>query len=310
MKFPPSIPLFVSLLCLSISSGQQAVDKSPLPVAVLDFQEKKGKRDGLGKEASLLLTASLSTNKDIIMVERAELEKSLEEFELSLSGTVNPNSAAKIGQLTGAKLLVTGSVFPVGTQTYIVTKVISVETSRVFAKTAKFKDEDQFDTAVAQLSNDIGEIITKSRSELVTTDETPEARIKRLQSIIGGKAKSKKVYVSIPEVHVSRTIPDPAVQTEILLTLQKVGFELTENREEADIKIKGEAFSESAGRRGNLIVCRSRAEIKHFDKKDKLVSVDRQTDVAVDLAENIAAKMSLQKTGSILAERLIERIAR
>ena len=45
------------------------------------------------------------------MVERAELEKILGEQELGLSGTVSADTAAKVGNLTGAKVLVTGRVF-------------------------------------------------------------------------------------------------------------------------------------------------------------------------------------------------------
>ena len=44
----------------------------------------------------------------MILVERAELEKVLGEAELGLSGTVSPETAARIGHLTGAKVLVTG----------------------------------------------------------------------------------------------------------------------------------------------------------------------------------------------------------
>ena len=39
------------------------------------------------------------------------MEKVLGEQELGLSGTVSPDTAAKVGHLTGAKVLVTGRVF-------------------------------------------------------------------------------------------------------------------------------------------------------------------------------------------------------
>ena len=44
-------------------------------------------------------------------MERAELEKVLGEQELGFSGTVRADTAAKVGHLTGAKVLVTGRVF-------------------------------------------------------------------------------------------------------------------------------------------------------------------------------------------------------
>ena len=89
---------------------------------------------GLGPKVATLVNANLSAEPQIITVERAELEKVLGEQELGLAGTVNPDSAAKVGQLTGAKVLVTGRVFKADDQTIIVAKVIGTETSRVYGE--------------------------------------------------------------------------------------------------------------------------------------------------------------------------------
>ena len=64
----------------------------------------------------------------------AELEKVLGEHELGLSGTVSPDTAAKVGQLTGAKVLVTGRVFTTDKDLLIVAKIIGTETSRVYGE--------------------------------------------------------------------------------------------------------------------------------------------------------------------------------
>lgn len=300
------ILLFFSLL----ARAQPNAGDAPLSVAILSFEEKGESKDALGEKASLLLGAFLAADDNLMMVERDELETSLEELELTLTGTVNPSTAARIGQVTGAKVIITGRVFPVGEQTYAVAKVISVETSRVFAANAKFGGEDELDEAITGLSETISGILAKNRSELVARVEEPEERIQRLQAMLGDKGNGKKVFVSIPEQHISRVIPDPAVETEMLLTFQKLGFDITDDRDAADIRITGEAFSENSGRRGQLFSCRSRAEIRQHDKSGELISVYRQTEVAIDLAENIAAKKALQKAGSVLAERVIQRISK
>ena len=73
--------------------------------------------------------------------------------------------------------------------------------------------------------------------------------------------------------------------------------------------IRGEAFTEAAGRRGNLISCRSRVELKAVHNPDgKLLLADRQTDIAVDLAENIAAKSALENAARKLLDRLVPKI--
>src|SRR3989454_11347326 len=79
-----------------------------LPVAVFDFESKDEAIRDLGPKVATLVNAQLSADPRLITVERAELEKLLGEQELGLSGTIAPETAAKVGHLTGAKVLVTG----------------------------------------------------------------------------------------------------------------------------------------------------------------------------------------------------------
>src|SRR5580700_8098456 len=98
-------------LALAIGVLSAAADEPILSVAVFDFESKdEGVRD-MGPKAATLINAELSANPQIVTVERAELEKVLSEHELGLSGAVSPDSAAKVGNLTGAKVLVTGRIF-------------------------------------------------------------------------------------------------------------------------------------------------------------------------------------------------------
>src|SRR5580765_2001520 len=108
-----------------------------LTVAVFDFESKdEGVRD-LGPKVATLVNANLSAEPQIITVERAELEKVLGEQELGLSGTVSPDSAAKVGHLTGAKVLVTGRVFKADKEMIVVAKIIGPKTSRVYGELVK-----------------------------------------------------------------------------------------------------------------------------------------------------------------------------
>ncbi|MCK4623761.1 MAG: hypothetical protein KAV00_00485, partial [Phycisphaerae bacterium] len=70
-------------------------------------------------------------------------------------------------------------------------------------------------------------------------------------------------------------------------------------------------FSEFALRTGDLVTCAARAEINVIDRKTgRIVLADRHTDRAVDLAENIAGKTALQKTGRKLAVRTLKHFAK
>lgn len=77
----------------------------------------------------------------------------------------------------------------------------------------------------------------------------------------------------------------------------------------ADIRLVGEAFSEFALRKGNLISVKARVEVKALDRDNNVVAVDRQTRVAVDLSEHIAAKTALQEAGADIAERMLVKLA-
>ena len=78
--------------------------------------------------------------------------------------------------------------------------------------------------------------------------------------------------------------------------------------EKADIEITGEAFSAYGMRKGNLISCKARVELKAQKRTGEIVAVDRQTSVAVDIAEQTAAKTALQKAAVELAERLTPKL--
>ena len=106
---------------------------------------------------------------------------------------------------------------------------------------------------------------------------------------------------------------DPAAETELLLILQKSGFKTIDEKstEKPDLEITGEAFSAYGVRKGSLISCRARIEVKVHEKMTgQLLIAERQTSVAVDIAEQTAAKTALENAALELAERLVPRLVR
>jgi uncharacterized protein (DUF342 family) len=63
-------------------------------------------------------------------------------------------------------------------------------------------------------------------------------------------------------------------------------------------------------RKGNLISYKARVEIKARKVNGDIVAVEHQTSVAVDVAEQTAAKTALQNAALELAERLLPKLAR
>src|SRR3954466_6399660 len=142
-----------------------------LTVAIFDFESKDEAVRDLGPKIATLVNANLSAEPQIITVERAELEKVLGEQELGLSGTVSADTAAKVGHLTGAKVLVTGRVFKADKELIIVAKIIGTETSRVYGELVKGTGSASISDLSAELAKKIGKIVSEKGSTLVAKVE-------------------------------------------------------------------------------------------------------------------------------------------
>jgi hypothetical protein len=300
------IPFILALL-LAAGAIARAATNDVLTVAVFDFESKDEAVNGLGPKVATLVNANLSVEPQIITVERAELEKVLGEQELGLSGTVDPNSAAKVGQLTGAKVLVTGRVFKSDGQTIIVAKVIGTETSRVYGEMVQGGSSATLVDLSSSLAKKIAAEVSEKSETLVARVETREERVAKIKQALAGK-KLPVVSVKINEQHFGNRVIDPAAQTEMSVILQQCGFTLTDysSTNKPAIEITGDAFSAYGMQKGNLISCKSRIEIKVHDVvTGNILVVDRQTSVGVDIAEQTAAKTALENAADVLAERLI-----
>jgi curli biogenesis system outer membrane secretion channel CsgG len=104
-----SVP--ITLFAAALSGPACAADK-PL-LAVAEFKNQTGAawwRSGVGWELSDMLTNELASTEKFKMVERNKLQSILGEQDLAASGRIRQGTGAKIGQVTGAQYLVTGTV--------------------------------------------------------------------------------------------------------------------------------------------------------------------------------------------------------
>ena len=306
------IKLLIVAAVLMVAAIRLQADQSPLSVAVFDFESKEESVKDFGAKVATLLNAHLSTDPNLILVERAELEKALGEQDLGLSGTVSQDTAAKVGHLTGAKVLITGKVFKADKDLMVVAKIIGTETSRVYGELAKGPAGTSLDELATQLAGKISATVTAKAETLVAKIQTREDRVDALNKTLKD-VKRPTVSVRIPEQHFGGPTADPAGQTELAMILQQCGFSLVDEKssQKPDIEITGEAFSAYGVRRGNLISCKARIELKAQRRTDgKIVAVDRETSVAVDITEQTAAKTALQNAAAELASRLAPKLAK
>ncbi len=99
-------------------------------VAVIDF-EQKATQEFQGKQAGeivaeWLITSLVKTGRFDI-VERAQLQKILKEQQLGMTGMISQETAARVGELLGVKVIITGSVIQIGNTVEVNARLINVE---------------------------------------------------------------------------------------------------------------------------------------------------------------------------------------
>jgi len=303
---------YTLVILLAASACKAVADTNVLTVAVFNFDSKDEAARDLGAKVAALVTANLSADPQIVTVERADLEKIMGEQELGLSGTVSSDSAAKIGQLTGAKVVVTGRVFKTDDQTILVAKIIGTETSRVYGEIVQGGTGSSLPDLSASLAKKIAADVTEKSATLTAKVETREEWMAKLKQSVAGK-KLPVVSVKISERHYGPHIIDPAAATEFSVLLQQCGFTLADENStnRPAIRISGEGFSAFGLQKGNLISCTARVEITVRDAHaENILIVDRQTSVAVDIAEQTAAKKALENAVDELARRILPKLAK
>ena len=174
---PLAVLALVSTLVCSISAQSR--------VAVLEF-----KNNGSASLAHLsgaipdMLTTNFAASSDVSVVERSQIQKLLGEMALGQSGIIDPATAAQVGKMAGANMVVIGSYVDLGKKLRIDAKVVNVESGSIVpgaTKSATATTLEDIDVAVDGLARDLlgkltgdvsiqGDPNKKGRFELTTTD--------------------------------------------------------------------------------------------------------------------------------------------
>lgn len=130
-------------------------------VAVLPFENggsygrNKDDYDALRRGIAGLMISELSRNPAVRLVDRAETARLLDEQALASSGRVDAGTAAKVGQLVGARYMVTGSFIDMYGEFRLDARIIDVETGEIL-KTVRndpqFKDIKQLDRIIQSVA--------------------------------------------------------------------------------------------------------------------------------------------------------------
>ena len=186
------------------------------------------------------------------MVERAQLSTALSEEAFGISGLINSAAAAKIGQLTGAKVLVSGQVVKISDARLVfVANIVGTETGRLFA--AKVEGgADRLLDLTSQLSDKIAQTISDQRTNLLASvHETREDRLARIiKSAVGTNRPSVSVMILEPRAGIH---PSYIINAELSSLLLKAGFTLADDNSDRkpDVLISGGSVSSAAPQPGS-----------------------------------------------------------
>lgn len=96
------------------------------------FGPSRGDYEGLGKGIADMLITDMASNPNIRVVERSQIQSLLTEQQLTKAGTIDPQTAIKLGKIIGAQYMITGGFMSDSHGTLILTsRAINVETSAI-----------------------------------------------------------------------------------------------------------------------------------------------------------------------------------
>jgi tetratricopeptide (TPR) repeat protein len=112
---------------------QDSWTSRPMIMSFVDFQEKGGlsERDGLSDVLTTHLTESLNASGRVQVVERALVERLLDELNLGSSELADPATTLRLGKILAAKLIGTGSLYNLSNGTVMSLRLIDTETSAI-----------------------------------------------------------------------------------------------------------------------------------------------------------------------------------
>ena len=126
--------IILTMMCCSVVSTSIA-DFQRTKIAVLDFEliGEKPETIGMGSILSEWFTTSIVRSGRFDVIERAMLQKIVSEQKLTMTGSIDNNSAAELGKILGVNMIITGSVLKLQNSVDVNSRVFSVKSGSIIA---------------------------------------------------------------------------------------------------------------------------------------------------------------------------------
>lgn len=309
---------FILILMLSHATLTWAAAAEPIKIAVFGFRSyyPRAKR-----EITDLVTANLSKNSRVVVLERDQLDRILVEQAIDLSREIDPHTAARVGQLTGADVIITGLLGTVKADgTYVVrVRITSTANGRVFVEEEMGNNNNpahsfNFPAMAPTLSRKIIDaLLTRSAEFLGAPAPTRDERIATIvASAKGDRRPTIEVRFTAPEGSSVAAVVSTA-ETEMGIILQRAGFVVVDEKsaEKPAIEIMGEAAVDVGAKLGSLFPCRAVISIKVRERESgRILAFDRQAGDGTDIGEQTAVGAALEAAVDAIAARLLPLLSR
>jgi TolB-like protein len=148
---------FPAILVFLFSAASTPPSLSAQPtLGVLDFDNNsltdRERLEPLRKGLAQMFTSELSQLQGLHLVERADLNRVIEEMKLAQAGLIDEKTAQQVGKLVGAQHLLLGSfVYLPNKKIRIDARIVEVETGRTMKAAEKTGKEEQLFDMVKEL---------------------------------------------------------------------------------------------------------------------------------------------------------------
>jgi TolB-like protein len=102
-------------------------------LAILDFVNIDGKQSILGRYFSELATHYFVRNSKLKILERSQINQVISELDLASTGYISDESAARLGGMLGADLVMFGTLTKVGRNISVTMKVTEIKTAAILS---------------------------------------------------------------------------------------------------------------------------------------------------------------------------------
>ena len=172
-----------------VAPSAQAQEKRP-GIAVFPFfnggsyGEKKEDLTQLSIGLQQSLINELSVNTNLRVIDRSTLRELLQEQDLGASGRVDPQTAARIGKVVGARYVVTGGFIDMMGQFQLTGRIVDVETSEVVKSSQVEGDRKKLFSLIVDMATgvtkgvnlpELPEAVREARKKMPVT---PEAMVR------------------------------------------------------------------------------------------------------------------------------------